>query len=184
MDALIDPKNPSDFNQAMMDLGAMICTPKNARCQSCPVAKYCEARLADTVALLPVNIKPRTKNEIEYITAVLKYKDKYLMMKNKEGLLLNLYGLIQFEVQSPAAFEDAFYEKYGINVRLTEFGKMVKHVFTHKVWMMNGYIGQITEDPETMLKNNPDMGLYTENELKEIAIPTAHHKVLKLFISF
>lgn len=182
MDQLIDPDKPSDFNQAMMDLGAMICTPKNVKCSQCPVAKYCEAKLADTVNILPVNIKPRTKNEIEYITAVLKYEDKYLLIKNKEGLLQNLYGLVQTQVLSPAAFEAYFLETYGIRVHLTEFGKTVKHVFTHKVWIMNAYIGNIMDSPDEMLKNHPEAGLYSLSDFDTIAIPTAHQKILKIFL--
>jgi len=182
MDTLIDPKNPSDFNQGMMDLGATVCTPKHPRCAVCPVASYCDALAAGTAGLLPVNIHARNKNETELVTAVIKYKDKYLLVKNREGLLQNLYGLVQFEVQSPAAFEDAFLEKYGTDVRLTEFGKTVKHVFTHKIWLMNGYLGQITEKPDRLLEKYPDTGLYTPAQIRQLPVSTAHQKILKLFL--
>ncbi len=181
MDELIDPTRPSDFNQAMMDLGAMICTPKKPSCDRCPVASLCGAKAAGTVALLPVNIKPCAKNEIEYITAVLKYKNRYLLVKNQTGLLQNLYGLVQYEVESPAAFEDAFFEAYGVPVRLLEAGGSVKHVFTHRVWLMNGYRGEITGNPTEMLENFLQAGLYTRDEMDQIAISTAHRKVLRLF---
>ena len=181
MDALIDRDHPSDFNQAMMDLGAMICTPKNPKCSCCPVSAYCEAHECHTEHILPVNIKPRTKNETELITAVIKYGDRYLMIKNREGLLKNLYGLIQYEVQSPAAFEDTFYENYGISVRLTAYGKLVRHVFTHSVWLMQGYLGVISENPEKIIAAHPEINLYTANELEKIAISTAHQKVMRLF---
>ena len=181
MDTLIKGASPSDFNQAMMDLGAMICTPKRAKCDSCPVAKFCDAKKSDTVNLLPVNIKKRTKTDVEYITAVIKYEDKYFMIKNPDGLLQNLYGLVQYEVESPAAFEDNFYNEYGLTLRLMDFGKTVKHVFTHKVWIMNVYYGEITDDIKHI---HPDKiyGLFTHQELvTKLPVSTAHQKALRCF---
>ena len=42
-DALVDPDRPGDFNQAMMELGATLCTPKTPRCSECPVKDHCLA---------------------------------------------------------------------------------------------------------------------------------------------
>lgn len=176
MDWMIDGTDASDFNQAMMDLGAMICTPKKPECAHCPIAAYCRAKTAGTAAILPVNIKPRSKAEFDYITAVLMYKDSYMLIKNKEGLLENLYGLVQYEVQSPIAFEEAFEAAYGAAVRLTDYGKEIKHVFTHKVWHMNVYFGTIYENPG-------DAYLYTKAQLKALPISTAHKKALELFVT-
>lgn len=176
MDRLIENTDASDFNQAMMDLGAMVCTPKKPDCGHCPAAQFCMAKASGTATILPVNIKPRSKAEFDYITAVLKYKDKYMLVKNKDGLLENLYGLIQYDVQSPAAFEDAFEAEYKASVRLTDFGKEIKHVFTHKIWRMNVYLGIFYENPG-------DEYLYTEQELCALPISTAHKKALRLFCS-
>ena len=176
MDTMIADTNPSEFNQAMMDLGATICTPRNAKCGECPVRKFCLAFKHHTVGILPVNVKARSKTEHYYITAVLKCKDKYMMIKNKDGLLENLYGLVQYEAESPAAFEDQFYDTYHTSVRLLEYAKEVKHVFTHKVWHMNAYFGRIDEALQ-----NSDC-LYTKEELLTLPISTAHQKVLKLFL--
>src|SRR5687767_5998841 len=51
--AWLAPRNPGDWNQAMMDLGATVCTPRAPRCDACPVADLCAARAAGTQALLP-----------------------------------------------------------------------------------------------------------------------------------
>jgi A/G-specific adenine glycosylase len=53
--ALLDPKQPGDFNQALMELGATICLPRNPQCLLCPVAFMCKARAAGTQDRLPVN---------------------------------------------------------------------------------------------------------------------------------
>jgi A/G-specific adenine glycosylase len=53
-DSLLDPKQPGDFNQAMMELGATVCLPKDPQCLLCPVARFCEARAAGRQAEFPV----------------------------------------------------------------------------------------------------------------------------------
>lgn len=182
MDQLIDPEDPSSFNQAMMDIGATVCTPKHPSCDGCPIKKYCEANHKGTQAILPVNNKPRKKDEIELITALIEYKDQYLLIKGEDGLLSGLHGLIQYEASSPAAFEEMFFDQYGIDVRLIDYAKTVKHVFTHKVWIMNSYYGRIHHIEDSVLAKHPELKFYTKEAINDIAISTAHKKVIKLFI--
>lgn len=163
---------PSSFNQAMMDLGAMICVPRKPACDRCPVGSLCEARKAGREGVLPVNIKNTAKSDIYFITAILKKGDRYFMIKNeKDGLLQGLYGFVQYEVESPVSFEEAFYEEYGLNVRLTEYVKEVRHVFSHRVWHMNVYYGEITDEARDHL--------YTAREVLSLPVSTAHQKVAR-----
>lgn len=178
MDQLIQGCDPSKFNQGMMDLGAGVCTPRKPDCEHCPVKDCCEAFASGTAGILPVNIKNTSKADIYYITAILKKDNKYLLIKNKEGLLQNLYGFVQYEVESPVSFEETFYDNYGISVRLYEYCKEIKHVFSHRIWHMNVYIGEIM-NPESELKDH-DIPLYSEDELAELPISTAHRKVYDL----
>src|SRR5438876_3184936 len=54
---LLDPKSPGDWNQAMMELGATLCTPKSPQCLLCPVAQFCEGRKQGIAELLPEKIR-------------------------------------------------------------------------------------------------------------------------------
>ena len=174
MDELIKDCDPSDFNQGMLDLGAMICTPRNPKCDQCPVQSLCMAYAKNTAGILPVNIKNTSKTDIYYITAILKKGNRYFLTKNEEGLLQNLYAFPQYEVESPLSFEDAFYEEHGRNVRLYEYCKEIKHVFSHRIWHMNVYIGEIIDDDESLEH------LYDEDALNALPISTAHRKVSEL----
>jgi A/G-specific adenine glycosylase len=58
-DTLLDRAHPGTFNQAMMELGAVVCLPKNPHCLVCPVSEWCRARQAATQANFPVKIVPR-----------------------------------------------------------------------------------------------------------------------------
>jgi A/G-specific adenine glycosylase len=69
-DALLDPDAPSDWNQAMMELGAMVCTPKSPQCLLCPVAGFCRARQRGLTEVIPEKRKKRATEEVELAAAV------------------------------------------------------------------------------------------------------------------
>lgn len=69
-DALLDPKSPGDWNQAMMELGATLCTPKSPQCLLCPVAQFCEGRKLGIAESLPEKRKKRSTVEVTLAAAV------------------------------------------------------------------------------------------------------------------
>jgi A/G-specific adenine glycosylase len=69
-DALLAPDAPRDWNQAMMELGAMICTPKSPQCLLCPVAEFCRARQLGLTEVIPEKRKKRATEEVELAAAV------------------------------------------------------------------------------------------------------------------
>lgn len=69
-DAYVEPKSPCDWNQAMMELGATLCSPKSPECLVCPVALFCEGRRLGIAGLLPEKRKKRPTVEIRLAAAV------------------------------------------------------------------------------------------------------------------
>jgi A/G-specific adenine glycosylase len=67
---LLDPKSPGDWNQAMMELGATVCSPRVPQCLLCPVAKFCRARQLGDPESFPEKRKKRDAVEIVLATAV------------------------------------------------------------------------------------------------------------------
>lgn len=67
---LIDPDRPGDFNEALMELGATICTPRSPRCDACPVGVECGALAAGTVAERPSRSARKRVPRVEYAVAV------------------------------------------------------------------------------------------------------------------
>ena len=70
-DTLLDPQSPGDWNQAMMELGATLCTPRAPQCLLCPVAQFCRARKLGLAESLPAARKKRATVEITLASAVL-----------------------------------------------------------------------------------------------------------------
>jgi A/G-specific adenine glycosylase len=70
-DELLDPKSPSDWNQAMMELGATLCTPRSPQCLLCPVMRFCKARKLGLADSLPARRKKRATENVVLAAAVL-----------------------------------------------------------------------------------------------------------------
>ena len=69
-DELVDPKSAGDWNQAMMELGAMVCTPRSPQCLLCPVAKFCRARQLGNPESFPEKRRKREAVQIVLAAAV------------------------------------------------------------------------------------------------------------------
>ena len=80
---------PGDFNQAMMELGALVCTPKSPDCAKCPLARACAARRDGTQEKYPVKAKKK-ELPVRKVTAVIikDAKGRVLLVQNREGGLL------------------------------------------------------------------------------------------------
>jgi A/G-specific adenine glycosylase len=69
-DAYLEPKSPGDWNQAMMELGATLCSPKSPQCLLCPVAQFCEGRKLGIADRLPEKRKKRATVDVRLAAAV------------------------------------------------------------------------------------------------------------------
>lgn len=82
---LLDRKRAGDFNQAMMELGAVVCMPRSPDCGECPVREMCQARLAGTERQLPVKLKKSVVRDVSLnvarITGRGRYKGKFFLVQ-------------------------------------------------------------------------------------------------------
>ncbi len=97
----LDKKNPGDFNQAMMELGATVCTPKNPTCLLCPVQKFCVAFKKETVEKYPVMSKP-LKYFTEYLTSSICIQDDKILLRQR-GKNEIMSGLWEFPLEKTAS---------------------------------------------------------------------------------
>ena len=138
--ALMSADHPGDFNQAIMGLGSMVCTPKNPDCARCPVSAYCEARKAGLQAALPV-LPPKIEKRIERRAVALVFANDRVLVRRRpnDGLLGGLWEFPNFvEINSAAALTEALGELGAGGILLTRLPP-TKHIFTHLVWEMWGY---------------------------------------------
>ncbi len=103
----MDINNPGTYNQAMMELGAMVCTPRNAQCKNCPVQKNCIAKASGTIYDLPVK-KGKTKIRNRYFNYLIFISDEntYLNKRTKEDIWKNLYEFPVIETANKTKIKD------------------------------------------------------------------------------
>ena len=113
---LLDPERPGDFNQAMMELGATICTPRSPACTTCPVQRLCRAYRNRTVHLRPAT-KVRKALPVESVSTLVAVHDNEVLVVQRapRGLLAGLW-------EFPAIEAADGYTHVGT----------VSHTFTHK----------------------------------------------------
>lgn len=145
--AIMPEERPGDFNQALMELGAMVCIP-NGRplCTECPVTAYCQGYKKGVMMELPVK-PPKKKRKIEERTVlVLEYQNKYALHKRPEkGLLARLWELPNMEGRLSVPKLEDFLDRQGAGrYELQLLGDAV-HVFSHVEWHMLGYKIQLLD---------------------------------------
>ena len=79
--SLLDPRRPGDFNQAMMELGATVCLPRNPLCGECPVQRFCEGRDAGRERELPIKRGKDPARDIPLDVLVISRKRKVLLVR-------------------------------------------------------------------------------------------------------
>lgn len=173
VEKLVKGYDASSFNQGLMDLGATICRPIHPHCEICPIHTDCQAYLNQQQEVLPINIKKIKHQDINYITGIITYQDQFLLIQNKQGLLENLYGMVQYELESPYSFVEQFYQDHHVPISIISHIQDIKHIFTHRTWYMHVYHFQLDQ---------PIDSLYTLENVKQLPLSTAHLKVLKAFL--
>lgn len=136
---LLDPDRPGDHNEAMMELGATICTPRAPRCEECPVASWCAALTAGTVAERPAARPRRPVPRVDYATVVaIDPAGRILLAKRPEqGLLAGMWEFPSVEIAPPgvrattAAASLEHLATFGLRGRPAESLAPVRHAFTH-----------------------------------------------------
>ncbi|MBK7383256.1 MAG: A/G-specific adenine glycosylase [Flavobacteriales bacterium] len=134
---LLDPRSPGDHNQAVMELGATICTPKKPLCGDCPIARKCVALKSDLISDLPVKAgraKTRTRH-FNYLHVNTK-GGLYLRKRTAKDIWQGLYELPLIESdngRTKRQFTSDLVREFGAGWRVVGEHGPVKHVLSHQV---------------------------------------------------
>lgn len=138
---------PGDFNQALMELGAMVCIPNGApKCDVCPWNKLCLARAEGRTAELPQKAKKKPRSVEEKTILVIQDGERIVLRKRPEkGLLAGMYEFPSMEGYCSEERALAYLRELGFSPLRIRKLPPAKHVFTHKEWHMKGYLVRVDE---------------------------------------
>ncbi len=153
---LVDKVNPFDYNQAMMDIGATICLPRNPKCKACPLNDICKGK--EDPERYPAK-KKRVVPTREQNILVRIYEGKLSLTQRKGKFLHGLWGFESVEIPECAS----------------EYLGEVTHAYTHFKLNCKVYLSY---------ENTPEGSDYfSENEIKKLAISKVDEKIVNLYNS-
>ncbi len=186
---IIPPGSAGDFNQAMMELGALVCSPRTPRCEVCPLNKSCTAYKSGTVNLYPY--KPPNPGVPEYkvsIGIILQNDCFYIQKRPSEGHLGGLWEFPGGKAKNHETPEQTLIrecaEELGATVRILEKLTLVRHAYSHFKISMSVFLCALTGDRDIHPSPGIDYRWITADELDDYPFPGANHKFFPTLKSF
>ena len=176
----------ADFNQAMMELGALICTPKAPQCPSCPLRALCRAQELEDPSSLPV--KPPKKPKPHYeIGAGIIWRDSRILIAQRplEGLLGGLWEFPGGKREPGETLEECvrreIREELDIEVAVDRPFLTVKHAYTHfRITLHAFHCTYLSGEPKPL--ECADWRWVHPEALEEYAFPRADRKLLETLL--
>ena len=190
-EAMVPRRRAGAFMEAVMELGATVCTPRAPTCEACPLAETCEAHRLGLVPAIPLKSPPRPKTPVSAVCARVQLAGRVLLIRRGRGLLAGTWTLPTVERASGRSQEDdgvalalrAVAEVTGAStgaLRARRAGE-VRHVFTHRdlvaeVYDVEGAMASsLTDRPDAQ---RPDVCWASPAELAEMAVSSLLRKLL------
>ncbi|WP_047981083.1 A/G-specific adenine glycosylase [Ornithinibacillus contaminans] len=175
---VISQEDPSSFNQAIMDLGATICTPKSPACALCPVQAHCQAYKLGVEEQLPIKTKAKKNKTLPYVALLIRDDEGNIVIeqRSEDGLLANLWQFPMVSIQELDLehVENWFYAHYDMRIQLGERQGNLKHVFSHLTWQLEIYEATLVENRS----ESATIRLVTDEELVTYPFPVSHQKMM------
>lgn len=174
VDQLIPVNEPALFNQAIMEFGAMMCTPNNPNCELCPVAESCVSRPNEAYKLRPIKAKKTkvTKRYFHYFH--LKYNDQvYLTKRTDSGIWQQLFEFPLVETMTEQ-LEQQDLVQLSTQLPLISPVFVTKHILSHQHIFAHFYQIRIAEPIE-----NAHLSLINEKDLHDYPIHRLMEKYLE-----
>lgn len=196
---IISPESPGDMNQAFMDLGASVCTPKQPDCNNCPLSEFCYAYKTGTQEKYPVKTKKEPPKDVYYFVAVIENAvgELLIVQRPTQGLLANMWHFPLEEVSKVAFLEmkekmtpqnqqgDLFlvaeeevepFPEFPVVWQKRHLGE-VTHVFSHLKWHLLLFYGRTKE--EIQLENSQWL---KPLDFSQVVFPTMQQKLVKQWL--
>ena len=182
---LIPTACPGDFNQAIMELGALVCSPKNPSCPRCPLSQTCRAMANGTVQSLPFRIKKKKTPLHRVALAVIVKQNKFLIQKRSStGHLAGMWEFPGGKIEAGESDEEAVkrecMEELGASVTIIQKLSAVRHAYSHFKIKLTVFICRLASEPATIqARQNQPIQWIGRDEIERYPFPAANHKFFK-----
>lgn len=181
---ILNQNNPGTFNQAIMELGALVCRPQNALCTKCSVAQFCAAFQTNSTDKYPVRRKRKPVPQYHAAIGVVSKNGKVLITKRKEsGLLGGLWEFPGGKIQDGETAQQAcireIKEEVNLKIEVQNYLTQVKHAYTHFKIMLDVFQCRYVSG-KVKLNGAVDYRWIRLNEIEKFPFPKATHKFVPM----
>ncbi|MEL6160572.1 MAG: A/G-specific adenine glycosylase [Cyanobacteria bacterium J06623_5] len=183
-DRLLDPDNPRDFNQAIMDLGATLCTRHNPACLLCPWQHRCAAYNQNAVTDFPMTESRKPLPHKQIGVAVITDADGKILIdrRKQEGLLGGLWEFPGGKIEPGESQEDCvkreIQEELGIDIEVGSKLIAIDHAYTHFKVTLNVFnCRHLSGDPQPI--ECDEVKWVTLAEIDEYPFPKANGQIIE-----
>lgn len=180
VETVLPPKAPGAFNQALMDLGATLCLPRDPACPVCPLRESCAAFQEGQPAAYPITTPRPHLPEVPRIALLLRCADEIAVeQRPTPGLLAGLWQLPSRDLQ-PSQLPETAVTAWLLEHEITpptppRYLGRIRHTFTHLRWIM-----EVFEVCPTSFVQVPGLRWVSLDELRQLTLPKAYHNALAL----
>ncbi|MCC6487243.1 MAG: A/G-specific adenine glycosylase [Candidatus Hydrogenedentes bacterium] len=183
-ESLVPANAPGDFNQALMELGARVCSPRNPLCETCPIRRCCDARKLGVQESRPVRAPKRATPQKEHVVAVIVRRGRYLLAKRPgKGLLGGLWEFPSGEVREGEthrrALRRVMSEAFGLSAVPGPHIATVNHAYSHFKVTLSVYACSIQEGEAPSPTGHLEVKWVPRTQFARYALPKANHKFLQ-----
>lgn len=175
--------HPGDWNEALMELGALICIPGTPRCQSCPLSRQCRARALHMETEWPVRKAKKPVPHREVAAAWIEKGNKVLLGKRRpEGMLAGLWEFPGGTVDSEGTHQEPLAaiceESCGVSIEVGECEAVVDHAYSHFTIRFHLYKASYRSG-RIHKRHYPDCRWVSHEEIQDYALPHVDRKGLE-----
>ena len=184
-DKLLDRSQPGEYNQAVMELGSQVCTPRSPACARCPVRSHCRAYACGTPEAWPVRRKKQRTPHYDIAVGILVDSNGriFIQQRAENALLGGLWELPGGKQESGETITDTcrreLYEELGIAVAVGSLVGKVNHAYTHFRITLWAFRCRILEGSPVSAQGLPTAWVFPD-QLKEYPFPRANRRILDL----
>lgn len=181
-DSLVHTKEPGRFNEAMMELGATVCTPANPQCPACPLRQYCGAFAHNEQNELPVKHKQPPLPHYTIVAGIV-FKDTQILIDKRrpDGFLGGLWEFPGGKKQKNESFKSAVArevkEETGIDIEVGTRLCIVRHAYSHFKITLHTYLCRYKSGTARPLACDAVKWI-APKDLKKYALPAANQKII------
>ena len=182
---LVSDKHPGNFNQAVMELGAVVCVPRRPFCVQCPWQSQCQARKEGIQDLLPEKRKAPSKERVQWAVAVLIHRGRVLIVKRTEPLLRDFWefpgGQFNQTGRLRAALARHLLEDLGMKTLVLDPLVTFQHVITHRHIRFVAFQAELAPAEGTVAKGKRDLAKWVRRkDLGKYPFASASQKIIRI----